>query len=225
MEKRYKIIVLFFLTALLFTTCRFHKEYNISGIYKTKPLGESFSYTEFMQLYNDGTFSISSINASYSFLDYIILCDTTKGTWQIHDKYIILTTDCKSIDANDNILQISPIEFSDSIKLKVVNFSDGSPVDMFFYYFDETSNDLILEKRTDDDGVVMLPDRIIPFYAAHIGGGEFITLDAGYYYQITYFDCFPIEMYVQDTFLVKNNKLIKKTDKFIIWQKTPSRSK
>lgn len=212
--------MLFFLTALIFTTCGIHKEYDISGIYKIKPLGESLSYTEFMQLYNDGTFSITAINANNSFMDYIIQCDTTRGTWLRHDKFIILTTDCKSIDANENILLISPIEFADSIKLRVVNFSDGSPVDMLFDYFDETSNDMILEKRTNDDGVVMLPDRIIPFYANHIGGGEFITLEAGYYYQLTYFDCFPIETYVQDTFWIRNDKLIKKTDKHIIWQKT-----
>ena len=219
MGKRYKMIMLFILTTLLFTTCRIHKEDNISGIYKTKLFGDSFSYTEFIQLYNDGTFSITASNANNSFMDHIIQCDTTRGTWLRHDKFIILTTDCKSIDASDNILQISPIEFSDSIKLKVVNFSDGSPVDMFFDYFDETSNDLILEKRTNDDGVVMLPDRIIPFYADHIGSGEFITLEAGYYYQITYFDCFPIETYVQDTFLVRNDKLIKETNKHVIWQK------
>lgn len=53
-------------------------------------------------------------------MDYIIQCDTTKGTWQRHENSIILTTDCKSVDAKDNVLLISPIEFSDSIKLKVV---------------------------------------------------------------------------------------------------------
>ena len=220
MGKRYTIIMLCFLTASLFTTCRTHKESDISGIYKKKPIGNSSSYTEFIQLFNDGTFSITFTNESNSFMDYIIQCDTTKGKWQMHDESVILTTDCKNIDANDNIVQISPIEFSDSIKLKVVNFSDGSPVDMFFDYFDETSHDLILEKRTNDDGVVMLPDRVIPFYSDHTGSGKLITLEAGYYYQITYFDCFPIETYEQDTFLVRNDKLIKKSDKCIIWQKT-----
>lgn len=101
-------------------------------------------------------------------MDYIIRCDTTKGTWQRCEKYIILTTDCKSVDAKDNVLQISPIEFSDSIKLKVVNFSDSSPVEMVFSYFDETDNRFIMEKTTNKDGVVMLPDRVIPFYN-HVG--------------------------------------------------------
>ncbi len=210
--------MLFFLTALIFTTCGIHKEYDISGIYKIKPLGESLSYTEFMQLYNDGTFNITAIDANSSFMGYIILCDTTTGTWQKHDKFVIFTTDCKSIDANDNVLQISPIDFSDSIKLKVVNFSDGSPVDMFFDYFDETSNDFILEKRTNNDGIVMLPDRIVPF-SDHVGRGTFLTLEAGYYYQVTYFDCFPVETYVQDTFLIRNDMLVKKTDDHIIWQR------
>lgn len=219
MAKRYKIILLFILTALTFTTCRTHKEYGLSGIYKIKPLGETFSYTEFMHLYEDGTFSITSINANSSFMDYIINCDSTKGTWQRHDNSIVITTDCKSIDAEDNVLRISPIEFSDSIKLKVVNFSDGSPVDMFFSYFDETNGSIIMENRTNKDGIVMLPDRIVPF-SDHVGRGTFLTLEAGYYYQVTYFDCFPIETYVQDTFLIINDKLVKKTDEHIIWQRT-----
>lgn len=184
-----------------------------------KPLGESFSYSEFLQLYNNGTFSITSTNANNSFMDYIIQCDTTKGTWQRYDKYIILTTDCKSMDAKDNVLQISPIEFSDSIKLKVINYSDGSPVEMAFCYFDETNNRFILEKRTNNDGIVMLPDRMIPFNN-HVGRGEFISLKGGYYYQVIYFDCFPIETYVQDTFLIRNDKLVKNMDKHIIWEKT-----
>lgn len=218
MAKRYKIVLIFFLAALSFTTCITLKEYDISGVYKINPLGESFSYSEFLQLCNNGTFSITSTNANYSFLDYIIRCDTTKGTWQRHENSIILTTDCKSVDAKDNVLQISPIEFSDSIKLKVVNFSDGSPVDMFFCYLNEMSNDLVMEKRTNDDGVVMLPDRPIPF-SNHVGIGEFISLEAGYYYQITYFDCFPIETYIQDTFMIRNGKLVKRTDESIVWHR------
>lgn len=218
MAKRYKIVLIFFLFALLFTTCITYKEYEISGVYKIKPLGESFSYSEFMQLCNNGTFSITSINANNSFMDYIIRCDTTKGTWQMCEKYIILTTDCKSVDAKDNVLQISPIEFSDSIKLKVVNFSDSSPVEMVFSYFDETDNRFIMEKTTNKDGVVMLPDRVIPFYN-HVGSNDCLALESGYYYQVTYFDCFPIETYVRDTFLIRNDKLVKKTDEHIIWEK------
>lgn len=207
MAKRYKIVLIFFLAALSFTTCITLKEYDISGVYKINPLGESFSYSEFLQLCNNGTFSITSTNANYSFLDYIIRCDTTKGTWQRHEKSIILTTDCKSVDAKDNVLQISPIEFSDSIKLKVVNFSDGSPAEMFFSYFDETDN--LIEKTTNKDGIIMLPDRMIPFYN-HVGSGECLSLEGGYYYQVTFFDCFPIETYVRDTFLIRNDKLVKK---------------
>ncbi len=219
MEKRYKIVVLFFLIAFTCPTCRTLKEYDISGIYKMTPLGETFSYTEFMHLNNNGTFSITCINANNSFMDYIIRCDTTKGTWQKHDKSIILTTECKSNIANDNVQQVSPIVCSDSIKLKVVNFSDGSPVDdMYFSYFDETSDKFIMEKRTNNEGIVMLPDRKIPF-TNHVGEGEFLTLEAGYYYQVTFFDCFPVETYVQDTFLVRNGKLINKTNTHIIWQR------
>ena len=106
MGKQYTIIMLCFLTASLFTTCRTHKESDISGIYKKKPIGNSSSYTEFIQLFNDGTFSITFTNESNSFMDYIIQCDTTKGKWQMHDESVILTTDCKNIDANDNIVQI-----------------------------------------------------------------------------------------------------------------------
>lgn len=218
MAKRYKIVLIFFLFALTFTTCITNKEYHVSGVYKIKPLGESFSYSEFLQLCNNGTFSITSTNANNSFMDYIIQCDTTKGTWQRHENSIILTTDCKSVDAKDNVLQISPIEFSDSIKLKVVNFSDGLPVEMVFSYFDETDNRFIMEKITNKDGIVMLPDRVIPFYN-HVGSGECLALEGGYYYQVTFFDCFPIETYVRDTFLIRKDKLVKKTDEHIIWGK------
>ena len=152
-------------------------------------------------------------------MDYIINCDTTKGIWQRHDNTIIFTTNCKSIDPGDNVLQVSPIEFSDSIKLKVVSFSDGSPVDMLFSYFDETNGHLIMEKRTNNDGIVMLPDKLVPF-SDYVGRGSYLTLEAGFYYQVTYFDCYPIETYVQDTFLIRNDKLVKKTDEHIIWQKT-----
>lgn len=183
-----------------------------------KPLGESFSYTEILQLHNDQTFSLTSINASCSFMDYMVQCDTTKGTWRKNGNSVILTTDCKSIDANDNVLQISPIEFHDSIKIKVINFSDKSPVDMSFPYFDDTSGSLILEKRTDKEGVVILPDRTIPF-SNHVGGYTYLTLEPGYYYQVTYFDCFPIETFVQDTFQVNKNKLVKNTDNHVIWQR------
>ena len=75
-----------------------------------------------------------------------------------------------------------------------------------------------MEKTTNKDGVVMLPNRMIPF-SDHVGRGELIALEGGYYYQVTYFDCFPIETYVQDTFLVRNDKLVKKTNGYIIWEK------
>ena len=219
MAKRYsKLILLFFISILLFEACKIIKEKNISGTYSWKPFGESHSYTEIMQLYNDGTFIITSLNANISFLDYIIRCDTTKGIWQINKNSLIFTTDCKSLNANDNISQISKIEFLDSIKLKVVNFSDNSPADMAFSYFDDTGN-LIIDKRTNSDGVVMLPNKKIPF-SNHVGKGSFITLDPGYYYQITYFDCFPVETYAQDTFLIRNDKLVKKSNKHTIWQRS-----
>lgn len=218
-KRHYKIILTVFFSILFFTTCGTLEKYDIAGIYKMKPLGESFSYTEIMQIHKDGTFSITSIDANKSFLDYIILCDTTKGVWQKCENFIILTTDCISTDVNDNILQLSPIEFSDSIKLKIVNFSDNSPVDMEFAYFDDTNNNFLFEKKTNEDGMVILPNKKIPFFSNHIGDGYHLTLEAGYYYQITYFDCFPIETYVQDTFLVKKDKLVNETDRHSIWQK------
>lgn len=65
MAKRYKTILLFILTALTFMTCRTHKEYVLSGIYIKKPLGETFSYTEFMHLY-EGVNSYDNIRNSLS---------------------------------------------------------------------------------------------------------------------------------------------------------------
>lgn len=43
-----------------------------------------------------------------------------------------------------------------------------------------------MEKTTNKDGIVMLPDRVIPFYN-YVGSGECLALEGGYYYQVTFF--------------------------------------
>jgi len=185
------------------------QEKELIGKYKYIPISKFPSDTIILEIKENGKFVYSPyFNNS---LDYIVLCKKIEGTWVIKDGDLILNSNLQSENPND-LVKISSFDKEDSIKLKFINLSDSTPAIITFPLFNK--GEFLTEYMTDSLGVVVIPSKgydDVSFCLDNIckNGFNLKPIKGGYFYQITYFDCFP-EIFKNERLKIYGNKLIRK---------------
>lgn len=214
--KKIKVLKIFMFTSLVLLMYInseeiFCQEKELIGKYKCIPNSKFPSDTIILEIKENCKFVYSPyFNNS---LDYIVLCKKTEGTWAIKDGNLILNSNLQSENPND-LVKISSFDKEDSIKLKFINLSDSTPTIITFPLFNK--GEFLTEYNTDSLGVVVIPSKgydDLNFCLDNICkyGFNLKPIKGGYFYQITYFDCFP-EIFKNERLKINGNKLIRKVD-------------
>lgn len=212
--KKIKVLKIFLFTSLILLMYInseeiYGQEKELIGKYKYIPNSNFPSDTIILEIKENGKFVYSPyFNNS---LDYIMLCKKTEGTWVIKDECLILNSNLQSENPND-LIKIFSFDKADSIKLKFINLSDSTPAMISFPLFNK--GEFLTEYMSDSLGVVVIPSKgydDVSFCLDHICKNTFNLkpIKGGYFYQITYFDCFP-EIFENERLKIKGNKLIRK---------------
>lgn len=219
MKNRYLIIILgiFFVCCL---SCKTTLQYNIDrfiGTYKYQLYDDIYT----LNLDSFGIYSFTFVSEPEG-LCYMPYCKV-EGTWKIRKKYIILNSHSQNDNPNDYIKQIKCFNcHKDSIKIKVVDFSNNKPVKWHgitaYRSLMKKNSEYFHYLETNEEGLVSIPRRKIKEIDYSTGGclyknNQIPPPRKNCYYQIQYRDCYyeifkNRKIEIRDSILIDKEKIV-----------------
>jgi hypothetical protein len=172
---------------------------NCSGMYEYVHDTGYGKFGSYLELRKDGTFTLSPMESTV----YPALCEmpecVSEGSWKQKGGKIVLNSFLRSKKENAFIFEIEqPRLYRDSLKIELLNLSDGKPIEGQNLYLLGKENSYFIDPViTNNLGIAIFSKELVESIESPIGlckeGMNRIPLPkSGYYYRIYYQDCWPV---------------------------------